>query len=115
MGAPPESGACMSQLLRLTRSQQALASARKRCWESRRRRPHLVALSPTTLDVVSPAHTAPAMTVSLPARSLVIPLDATPTEQLAHLSRLKRSVVGTQAAKAAALQAGGVDRCARRC
>ncbi|BGP05506.1 Armadillo repeat-containing protein 8 [Rhodotorula toruloides] len=49
------------------------------------------------------------MTVSLPARSLAIPLDAAPTEQLAHLSRLKRSVVGTQAAKAAALQAGGVD------
>ncbi|BGP29556.1 hypothetical protein JCM10296v2_001295 [Rhodotorula toruloides] len=49
------------------------------------------------------------MTVSLPARSLAIPLDATPTEKLAHLSRLKRSVVGTQAAKAAALQAGGVD------
>lgn len=55
------------------------------------------------------------MTVSLPARSLTIPLDATPTDQLAHLSRLKRSVVGTQAAKAAALQAGGVDRCVKHC
>ncbi|BGP22349.1 armadillo repeat containing protein [Rhodotorula toruloides] len=40
---------------------------------------------------------------------MTVPLDATPTEQLAHLSRLKRSVVGTQAAKAAALQAGGVN------
>jgi len=51
-----------------------------------------------------------AMTV--PQDTLSISLDAPPVEQLAHLARLKRAVVGTRAAKQAVLDAGGATRCA---
>ncbi|GAA5902579.1 hypothetical protein JCM8208_006928 [Rhodotorula glutinis] len=47
--------------------------------------------------------------MTVPQAPLSISLDAPPVEQLAQLARLKRRVIGTRAAKAAVLTAGGAD------
>lgn len=54
-------------------------------------------------------HCTADMTVQIAGRTLVIPPHASAQEKLALLARLKRSIVGSQSVKLAAIKAGAVQ------